>query len=135
MTITGIDHIGVAVKSIDEVLPFYIDGLGLKLKDIEVVTEQKVRTAIIPVGDSKIELLESTDSQGPIARHIDNRGEGLHHVALKVSDIKGALKSLAERDIHLVDKEPRRGVESTSIAFLHPRAAKVLIELVESAEQ
>ena len=129
--ITKIDHIGIAVKSIDEVIKLYTDGLGLKLKGIEVVEEQGVRTAIIPVGDSKIELLESTDPAGPVARHIDSRGEGLHHLALEVSGIEDALKALEDKGISLVDRQPRRGVENTRIAFLHPKQTKVLLELVE----
>jgi len=129
--ITKINHIGIAVNSIEDKIKLYTDGLGLKLKDIEIVEDQKVRTAIIPVGESKIELLESTDPEGPIARHIERRGEGLHHLALEVSDIQGALETLEKKGILLIDKEPRRGVEDTRIAFLHPKEAKVLIELVE----
>jgi len=129
--ITKINHIGIAVNSIEDKIKLYTDGLGLKLKDIEIVEDQKVRTAIIPVGESKIELLESTDPEGPIARHIEKRGEGLHHLALEVNDIQGALETLEKKGILLIDKEPRMGVEDTRIAFLHPKEAKVLIELVE----
>ena len=129
--ITKIDHIGIAVNSIDDMLKLYTDGLGLKLKDIEIVEEQKVRTAIILIGESKIELLESTDPEGPIAKHIERRGEGMHHLALEVRDIQDALETMEKKGIPLVDKEPRTGVEGARIAFLHPRAAKVLIELVE----
>ena len=132
--ITGINHIGIAVNSIDDMLKLYTEGLGLKLKDIEIVEDQKVRTAIIPVGDSKIELLESTDPEGPIARHIEKRGEGMHHLALEVSDIHDALETLKSKGIQLVDTQPRAGVEDTMIAFLHPRETRVLIELVESRE-
>ncbi len=132
--ITRINHIGIAVNSIEDMLKLYTDGLGLKLKDIEIVEDQKVRTAIIPVGDSKIELLESTAPDGPIARHIEKRGEGMHHLALEVSDIQDALKTLESKGIQLVDTQPRAGVENTRIAFLHPRQSKILIELVESIE-
>ena len=104
----------------------------LKLKDIEIVEEQKVRAAIIAVGDSKIELLESTDPEGPIAKYIERRGEGLHHLALEVSDIEEALKTLEEKGFQLIDKEPRKGVEDTRIAFLHPKNTKVLLEVVEA---
>ena len=94
--IVGIDHIGIAVNSIEDAVKVYTDALGLKVKEIETVEEQKVRTAIIPVGDCKIELLESTDSEGPIAKHIEKRGEGIHHLALKVSNNQGALETLAQ---------------------------------------
>ena len=133
--ITRINHIGIAVNSIEDMLKLYTDGLGLKLKDIEIVEDQKVRTAIIPVGESKIELLESTDPDGPIARHIEKRGEGMHHLALEVSDIHDTLESLKNKGVQLVDTQPRAGVEDSMIAFLHPRETKVLIELVESREE
>ena len=129
--ITKINHIGIAVNSIEDMLKLYTEGLGLRLKDIEIVEDQRVRTAIIPVGDSKIELLESTDPEGPIAKHIEKRGEGMHHLALEVSNIHDTLKMLEDKGIQLIDEEPRRGVEDTMIAFLHPKEAKVLIEIVE----
>jgi len=129
--IKKIDHIGIAVNSIEDAVKLYTDVLGLKLKDIEVVEEQKVKTAIIPVGESKIELIESTDPEGVIAKYIEKRGEGMHHLALEVSNIQETLETLQEKDIPLIDQEPRKGVEDTSIAFLHPKGTKVLIELVE----
>jgi methylmalonyl-CoA epimerase len=129
--ITRIDHIGIAVKSIEDALKLYTDALGLEVKDIEIVEAQKVRTAIIPVGESKIELLESTDPEGVIARYIEKRGEGLHHLALAVSDIEQALDDLQSKEVPLIDEKPRSGVEDSRIAFLHPKAAGVLIELVE----
>ena len=129
--ITGIDHIGIAVKSIEDALKLYTDALGLEVKDIEIVEAQKVRTAIIPIGESKIELLESTDPEGVIARYIEKRGEGLHHLALAVSDIEQALDDLQSKEVPLIDEKPRGGVEDSRIAFLHPKAAGVLIELVE----
>ncbi len=132
--IRKINHIGIAVKSIEAAVKLYTDVLGLKLKDIEIVAEQKVRTAIIPVGESKIELLESTDADGVIAKYIETRGEGVHHLALEVNDIQQALETLEEKGITLIDKEPRTGVESSKIAFLHPKGTKVLIELVEPEE-
>ena len=132
--ITKINHIGIAVNSIDDMLKLYTTGLGLKLKDIEIVEEQKVRTAIIPVGESTIELLESTDPEGPIAKYIERRGEGMHHLALDVSDIEEALKTLEEKGFQLIDKEPRKGVEGTRIAFLHPKTTKVLLEVVEAKD-
>lgn len=129
--ITKIDHIGIAVNSIEDAVTLYTDVLGLKLKDIEIVEEQKVRTAIVAVGESKIELIESTDPEGVIAKYIERRGEGLHHLALEVSNIQDALATIEQKGISLIDKTPRTGVENTSIAFLHPKGTKVLIELVE----
>ncbi|MCK4926725.1 VOC family protein, partial [Candidatus Aerophobetes bacterium] len=99
-----------------------------------IVEAQKVRTAFIPVGESKIELLESTDPEGVIAKYIEKRGEGLHHLALEVSDIQQALDTLREKGIQLIDERPRSGVKGTRIAFLHPKQTKVLIELVEPGE-
>ena len=132
--IRKINHIGIAVKSIEDGVKLYTDVLGLKVKDIEIVEEQKVRTAIIPVGESKIELLESTDAEGIIAKYIEKRGEGVHHLALEVSDIQKALETAEEKGIPLIDREPRTGVEGTRVAFLHPKGTKVLIELVEPKE-
>jgi len=133
--IKKINHIGIAVNSIEEAVKLYTDALGLKVKDIEIVEAQKVRTAIIPVGESKIELLESTDPEGVIAKYIEKKGEGLHHLALEVGDIQQALDTLREKGIQLIDETPRIGVEDTRIAFLHPKETKVLIELVEPREQ
>ena len=134
MMIKKINHIGIAVNSIEEAVKLYTDVLGLKVQDVEVVADQKVKTAIISVGESKIELLESTDPEGVIARYIEKRGEGLHHLALEVSNIKDTLEMLAKQGVVLIDEKPRNGVENTSIAFLHPKGTKVLIELVEPGE-
>ena len=130
--ITRINHIGIAVNSIEDMIKLYTEGLGLTVKDIEIVEEQKVRIAIIPVGESKIELLESTDPEGQIARFIEKRGEGMHHLALEVNDIQGTLETMEKKGVQLIDSEPRAGVEGTSIAFLHPKESRVLIELVET---
>ena len=130
--ITKINHIGIAVQNIERALKLYTEALGLEVKDIEIVAEQKVRTAIIPIGESKIELLESTDPEGVIAKHIEKRGEGLHHIALEVSSIEEALSLLKAKEIPLVDEKPRKGVENTRIAFLHPKETKALIELVQA---
>ncbi len=132
--ITKINHIGIAVSNLNDAVKLYTEALGLKVTGIEVVEEQKVRTAIIPVGDAKIELLESTSPEGPIAKHIEKRGEGLHHIALEVSDIQDALKTLVKKGIPLIDEKPRKGVENTTIAFLHPKGTKVLLELVQSVK-
>jgi len=105
--IKKINHIGIAVNSIVDAAKLYTEGLGLKVKDIEIVEAQKVRTAFIPVGESKIELLESTDPEGVIAKYIEKRGEGLHHLALEVSDIQQALDTLREKGIQLIDERPR----------------------------
>ena len=131
--ITKINHIGIAVNSIDEAVKLYTDVFGLKVQDIEFVTDQKVKTAIIPVGESKIELIESTDPEGTIAKFIENRGEGLHHVALEVSNIQDALATMVAKGMALIDQQPRKGVENSKIAFLHPKGTgRVLTELVES---
>jgi len=131
--ITKINHIGIAVNNIEESLKLYTEVLGLKLGSIEVVEDQNAKTAIIPVGESKIELIESTDPEGTIAKFIESRGEGIHHLALEVSNIEETLKTVAGKGIALIDEKPRKGVENTNIAFLHPRGTgRVLIELVES---
>jgi len=132
--IKKINHIGIAVNSIEEAVKLYTDVLGLELKGVEVVADQKVKTAIIPVGESKIELLESTDPDGVIAKYIEKRGEGLHHLALEVSNLQDVLDTLAKQGVALIDEKPRNGVEDTKIAFLHPKGTKVLIELVEPGE-
>lgn len=133
--ITRINHIGIAVKSIDEAVKLYTDVLGLKVKDIEVVVEQKVKTALIPVGESKIELIESTDPEGTIAKFIENRGEGIHHLAFEVSNVDDALNTVKDKGIAVIDEKPRGGVENTRIAFLHPKGTgRVLMELVEPAK-
>ena len=132
--IKKVNHIGIAVNNIEDAIKLYTDALGLKVKGIEVLEDQKVRTAIIPVGEIKIELLESTDPEGPIAKHIERRGEGLHHLALEVTDIASALGALKKNGIPLVDENPRAGVENTQIAFLHPKETKVLLEIVEPGE-
>ena len=131
--IKKINHIGIAVNSIDQALKLYTEVLGLSLKDIEVVEEQRTRTAILPVGESKIELLEPTDAEGPIARYLEKFGEGMHHLALEVADIEDALSKVSQSGMPLIDETPRQGVEKTSIAFLHPKGTgRVLLELVQS---
>ena len=130
--ITKIDHVGIAVSSIDSALALYTDVLGLVVDVTETVEEQKTRTAIISLGESKIELLESTDPEGPIAKHLERRGEGIHHLAVQVDDIEHALKALQEKGVRLIDERPRKGVENTTIAFVHPKATGgVLLELVQ----
>lgn len=129
--ISKVDHIGVAVESIEETRGVY-EALGLEVESIEEVEEQKVRVAFLPVGETKIELLESTDPEGAIARFIDRNGPGIQHVALRVDDIERALSELKERGMRLIDEEPRVGAGGAKIVFLHPKSTKgVLLELCE----
>ncbi|HQA60498.1 MAG: methylmalonyl-CoA epimerase [Tepidanaerobacteraceae bacterium] len=130
--IQKIDHLGIAVKSIDAAMKVYTDILGLKVTGIETVEEQKVKTAFIPVGESKIELLESTSPDGPIAKFIEKRGEGIQHIALRVDNLEAKLKELKEKGVRLIDEKPRIGAGGAKIAFIHPKDTKgVLIELCE----
>jgi methylmalonyl-CoA/ethylmalonyl-CoA epimerase len=132
MTISHIEHIGIAVKSLEEAIPFWENMLGLKCYAIEEVKEQKVRTAFFQLGQSKIELLESTDADGPIGKFIEKKGEGLHHIALAVKDIQANLNELDQKGVQLIDKTPREGAEGLAIAFLHPKSTHgVLLELCE----
>ncbi len=130
--IKKINHIGIAVTSLNEAIKLYTEVFGLKVKDIEVIEDQKVRTAILPVGESNIELIESTDPEGAIAKYIERKGEGLHHLALEVDDIQDTLGTLVNKGVPLIDSKPRRGVGNSRIAFLHPKGTRVLIEMVES---
>lgn len=129
--ITKINHIGIAVKNLDEAVKLYTDALGLKVHEIEIVEAQKVKVAMIPVGDSKVELLESTDPEGVITRFIEKRGEGLHHLALETDNIEAALDSVRASGFPLINEEPRAGAGGTRVAFLHPKGAKISLELVE----
>jgi methylmalonyl-CoA/ethylmalonyl-CoA epimerase len=131
--IRKIHHLGIAVESIAAGLALYQDVLGLTCAHTEEVPEQKVRTAMLPVGDTRIELLEPTDPEGAIAKFMEKRGPGIHHVALEVPDIEAALAALSAAGTPLIDKTPRTGVGGTRIAFLHPKGtAGVLIELVQN---
>jgi methylmalonyl-CoA epimerase len=130
MKIIGVDHIGIAVKNLNEILDFYTEVLGLKSTGSEEVGEQKARTVFIPVGNTEIELLESTSPEGPIAKFIEKKGEGIHHIALRVENIEKALEELKGRDIKLIDQSPRYGAGGAKIAFIHPKATKgVLLEI------
>ncbi len=129
---THIEHIGIAVKSIAEALPFYEKVLGLKCYNIEEVADQKVKTAFFKIGETKIELLETTDPEGPIGKFIEKRGEGIHHIAFAVENIEERLRQAEEAGIRLIDSVPRKGAEGLSIAFLHPKSTLgVLTELCE----
>ena len=132
--IKKVNHIGIAVKNLEEAIKLYTDVFGLEVKEIEVVEEQKLRTAVIPVGESNIELMEPIGSEGPVAKFLEKRGEGLHHLSLEVNNIQSALQAMVENGIPLVDEEPRIGVGGSRIAFLHPKGTKVLIELVQPGE-
>ncbi|MDD2986845.1 methylmalonyl-CoA epimerase [Flavobacterium sp.] len=133
MDLSHIEHIGIAVKSLEEAIPFWEKQLGLKCYNIEEVKEQKVRTAFFQIGQSKIELLESTDPEGPIGKFIEKKGEGIHHLALAVKNIQQNLDELAEKNVQLIDKTPRKGAEGLSIAFIHPKSTHgVLLELCEN---
>jgi methylmalonyl-CoA/ethylmalonyl-CoA epimerase len=132
MKLTHIEHIGIAVKNLDESIRFYEDVLGLTCYAIEDVKDQKVKTAFFKLGDTKIELLESTDPGGPIGKFIEKKGEGVHHLAFAVDGIEDALVTLQEKGIQLVDQQPRKGAEGLDIAFLHPKSTGgVLTELCE----
>lgn len=127
-----VDHIGIAVKSIEETIKFYTDVLGLKCTGTEEIKEQKVKTAFIPTGESEIELLESTSDDGPIAKFIEKKGEGLQHIALRVENIEETLEDLKKKGIMLIDEKPRYGAGGAKIAFIHPKSTKgVLLELCE----
>jgi len=133
MNLTHIEHIGIAVKNLDESIKFYENVFGLKCYAIEEVKDQKVRTAFFMIGQTKIELLESTEPDGPIGKFIEKKGEGIHHIAFATTNLKEALKSAEEKGIQLIDKEPRKGAEGLNIAFLHPKYTfGVLTELCES---
>ncbi|MFQ5486645.1 MAG: methylmalonyl-CoA epimerase [Desulfobacterales bacterium] len=132
MKVLKIDHLGVAVNSIDETGRFWTDVLGLKFEGSEIVEEQKVTTAFFPVGDSEVELLESTMPDGPIARYLEKKGEGIQHIAFRVENLENALEELKEKGVRLIDEKPRKGAGGAKIAFLHPRSTHgVLIELCE----
>ncbi len=135
MKILKIDHLGIAVKSIDEGKNFWTDVLGLQLTATETVQEQKVTTAFFPVGESEVELLESTSPDGPIGKYIEKRGEGIQHVAFRVENIEEALAELKAKGIPLIDEKPRRGAGGAMIAFLHPKATSgILVELSQRDE-
>ena len=132
MKILKVDHIGVAVNSIESSLKFFANTLGLKLEGSETVESQKVTTAFLPVGDTEVELLQSTAPDGPIAGFIEKKGEGAQHVAFLVDNIEEALKELEAKGIRLIDKVPRMGAGGKKIAFVHPKDTYgVLVELCQ----
>ncbi len=132
MNPSHIEHIGIAVADLEKSIGFYEKVFGLKCYNIEEVPDQKVRTAFFLVGQTKIELLESTDPEGPIGKFIEKRGEGIHHIAFAVDNIAEQLKHAEKEGVRLIDNNPRKGAEGLDIAFLHPKSASgVLIEICE----
>jgi len=129
---TKIQHLGVAVTAIDDALQFWRDGLGLELKEIEVVEDQGVRVAMLPIGESRIELLEATGAETPVGKFIAKRGAGMHHLCIEVEDIGAKLAELKARGVRLIDDEPRTGAGGALVAFIHPSSTGgVLIELTQ----
>ena len=130
MKVSHIEHLGVAVKSLDEAIPYWENVLGLKCYAIEEVADQKVRTAFFKIGQTKLELLEPTSEDSTIAKFIEKKGEGIHHIAFATPDVQACLNEAEEKGIRLIDKAPRRGAEGLDIAFLHPKSTcGVLTEL------
>jgi len=129
---TAVDHIGIAVKSIEEALTFWEKTLGIACTGVEEVSEQKVKTAFLPLGDTEIELLEPTAEDSPVAKFIEKKGEGIHHFAIRVENLEEALETMKARGMRLIDEKPRYGAGGAKIAFVHPKTAGgVLLELSE----
>jgi methylmalonyl-CoA/ethylmalonyl-CoA epimerase len=127
-----VEHIGIAVKNLDEAISYYENVLGLKCYAVEEVKDQKVKTAFFKIGQTKIELLESTDPEGPVGKFIEKRGEGVHHIAFSVKNLPEKLKEVEQKGIQLIDKVPKKGAEGFEIAFLHPKSTfGVLTEFCE----
>ena len=122
MKLSHIEHIGIAVKSLDTAIPYFEKVLGLKCYAVEEVKDQKVKTAFFMIGQTKIELLESTDPEGPIGKFIEKKGEGIHHIAFAAENIEECLNELKSKNVQLIDQQPRKGAEGLDIAFLHPKA-------------
>ena len=133
--LTQINHIGIAVKSLDEQIPFYRDVLKMKFVGTEEVPEQMVKVAMFQIGEAKIELLEPTSDDSPIAKYMEKKGEGIHHIAYQTDDIQSEIKNIETNDLRMIDKTPRDGAHDTKIAFIHPKSSgKVLTELTEVKE-
>ena len=129
------NYVGIAVEDIEKAIAFYRDALGLAIEPPEEVASQRVRAHFIPVGDAALELLEATATDSAVAKYIEKRGPGLHHITLRVDDIRGVLAALKARGVRLVDEEPRQGAEGSLVAFVHPSAAHgVLVELKQVLE-
>ena len=136
MNISHIEHLGIAVKSLDEAIPYCENIVGMKCYSIEEVADQKVKTAFFKVGQTKLELLEPTSDESPIAKFIEKRGEGIHHLAFAVEDgVANALAEMEGKGVRLIDKAPRKGAEGLNIAFIHPKSTHgVLTEFCEKPE-
>jgi methylmalonyl-CoA/ethylmalonyl-CoA epimerase len=137
MKLSHIEHIGIAVKSLETAIPLYENLLGIKCYAVEEVVDQKVKTAFFKIGETKIELLESTDPEGPIGKFLEKRGEGVHHIAFATAEpLQNSLNELAENGVQLIDKSPRKGAEGLNIAFLHPKSTGgILTELCENPDK
>jgi methylmalonyl-CoA/ethylmalonyl-CoA epimerase len=136
MNPTHIEHIGIAVSKLEESIDFYEKCFGLECYKVEEVPDQKVRTAFFRIGETKIELLESTDPEGPVSKFIEKKGEGIHHIAFAVNDLEEKLRNAENEGIRLIDRVPRKGAEGLEIAFLHPKSTGgVLIEVCEKKNQ
>ncbi|MCD8005268.1 MAG: methylmalonyl-CoA epimerase [Oscillospiraceae bacterium] len=132
MNVTRVDHIGIAVKNLDEMVKWYEETLGVKAHGTEIVDEQKVKVAFLPIGQSELELLEDTTGDGPVARFIEKNGEGIQHIALRVDNIEETMEELKAKEVRMIDQTPRYGAGNASIAFVHPKATHgVLLELCE----
>lgn len=133
--LTQINHIGIAVKSLDEQIPFYRDVLKMDFLGTEEVPEQMVKVAMFQIGEAKIELLEPTSDDSPIAKYMEKKGEGIHHIAYQTDDIKNEIENIETNNLRMIDKTPRDGAHDTKIAFIHPKSSgKVLTELTEVKE-
>ena len=129
-----IDHIGIATRGIDETARFWREALALDITETEEVAEQKVRVAMLPIGESCIELLEATSDDSPISKFLEKRGPGIHHIAVRVDDIRGTLAELKQKGARLIDEEPRMGARGCLVAFVHPSSTGgVLLELVQQS--
>lgn len=130
--ITGLDHIGIAVNKIDDVLPIYEQLLGLKLENLKEARQHRIKAAFLAVGETNVELIEPLDKESPVSKFLEKRGQGIHHIAFKVDNIEKMLEQLKGKGVILIDEKPRMGIEGGKIAFLHPKSTgSVLIELCE----
>jgi methylmalonyl-CoA/ethylmalonyl-CoA epimerase len=131
-----IDHIGIATNGIDDAARFYLESLGLQIEHVEEVASQKVRVAMLPLGECRVELLEPTSEDSPISKFLARRGPGIHHIAVRVQDIRASLAELKEKGARLIDEEPRTGAGGCLVAFIHPSSTGgVLLELVEHPQE
>ena len=131
-----IDHIGIATNGIDDAARFYIESLGLQIEHVEDVASQKVRVAMLPLGESRVELLEPTSEDSPISKFLAKRGPGIHHIAVQVQDIRASMAELKEKGARLIDEQPRTGAGGCLVAFIHPSSVGgVLLELVEHPQK